>query len=392
MSKSITMTSSTPSTTPSTTPRRLPIALTIGDPNGVGPETALAAATLAAHSPRTPPLLLIGPRAIWQRAAHLLSLPCPPSIPSPETLPPRLPLAIWNPAPPPTPRFLPGHIRTDAARTAFHALTTAANAALAHRLAAIVTSPISKEGFQRARLPGPGHTEILAAFAKTNRYAMMLFGPRIRVALVTRHLPLARVPAAITQPLIETTITLLAQTLPCLGFPHPRIGVCGLNPHAGDGGTLGQEDLRIIRPAITRCRRAGIHAEGPFPADSLFYLHYTGAYDAVVAMYHDQGLAPLKMLSFSTGVNLTLGLPFIRTSPDHGTAFPIAWKHQANPASTRAALACAIRLARQPHPWPSNPNPNPPIEISRKNAHSSLHSHAKSKITRLVGLDSTRQQ
>ena len=331
-----------------------PVALTIGDANGIGPETALAAAArTAASRPRTPPLLLVGPPAVWARAAELLSLPCPPVVPSPEAAPPPGRLAIWDPTGLPAPRPAPGRVRLDASRTAHAALDAAARAALRGRLSAIVTAPICKEGFQRAGLPGPGHTEILAAIAGTDRYAMMLFGRRIRVVLATRHLPIARVAAALSPAEIEKAVRLLAEALPWMGFPRARIGICGLNPHAGDGGAIGDEERRVIAPALARCRRARIDAAGPLPADSLFHDHYLGRYDAVVAMYHDQGLAPLKMLSFSDGVNLTLGLPFVRTSPDHGTAFPIAWKGVASPASTLSALSWALRLARKPNPWRS---------------------------------------
>ena len=180
---------------------------------------------------------------------------------------------------------------------------------------------------------------------------MMLFGDRIRVVLATRHLPLRKVAAALTVDTVVEAVEMLARALPWLGFRRARIGVCALNPHAGDGGALGDEEQTVIAPALARCRRRGWNVRGPVPADVIFHQHLAGQYDAVVAMYHDQGLGPLKMLSFENGVNLTLGLPIVRTSPDHGTAFDLAGKGRANPASMAAALAWAARLAARKNPW-----------------------------------------
>ena len=180
---------------------------------------------------------------------------------------------------------------------------------------------------------------------------MMLFGDQIRVVLATRHLPLRKVADALTVDSIVEAVEMLALALPWMGFKRARIGVCGLNPHAGDGGALGDEEKKIIAPALARCRRRGWNVAGPIPADAIFHQHLAGKFDAVVAMYHDQGLAPMKMISFESGVNLTLGLPIIRTSPDHGTAFDLAGKNKADPASTRAALDWAARLAARKNPW-----------------------------------------
>ena len=325
----------------------LAIGITAGDPNGIGPEVALRAALRPQPAHRR--LVLIGHREVWERAARQIGRALPPETPDLEPPLPRR--CTWDPdmAPPPADR--PGQVRADAARAAYAYVLSATAAALNGRLAAIVTAPICKEAFQKAGLREPGHTELLARLTGTRRYAMMLFGDRIRVVLATRHLPLRKVADALTADSIVEAVALLARALPWLGFRRARIGVCGLNPHAGDGGALGDEEKKIIAPALARCRRRGFNVAGPIPADVVFHQHLAGTYDAVVAMYHDQGLGPMKMLSFESGVNLTLGLPIVRTSPDHGTAFDLAGQGRANPASMNAALDWAARLAARPNPW-----------------------------------------
>ncbi|NLB65093.1 MAG: 4-hydroxythreonine-4-phosphate dehydrogenase PdxA [Lentisphaerae bacterium] len=323
------------------------IGCTAGDPNGIGPEVTLRAALQP--QPRHRRIILIGHRPVWERAAEIIGHPPPPEIDSLDQPLPRR--ATWNPVATPAPRHCPGKIRADAARAAHAYITAAAAAAQKGELDAVVTAPISKEAFQRADFPEAGHTELLARLAGNLPVAMMLFGDKIRVVLVTRHLPLRAVADAITAAAIIQAVGMLAKALPWMGFPDARIGVCGLNPHAGDGGALGAEERDIIAPAIARCRRRGWNVHGPVPADVIFHQHLHGRYDAVVAMYHDQGLGPMKMLSFDSGVNLTLGLPYVRTSPDHGTAFDLAGTGRANPASSRAALDWAARLAARPNPW-----------------------------------------
>ncbi|HHX98116.1 MAG TPA: 4-hydroxythreonine-4-phosphate dehydrogenase PdxA [Kiritimatiellia bacterium] len=327
--------------------KTIAIGITAGDPNGIGPEVALRA--VRARQPAGRRIVLIGHRPVWERMARQLGCPCPPEI---ATLAAPLPrCATWDPGMAPAPALHPGQIRAAAARAAYSYILGAAAAAQNGQLDAIVTAPIHKAAFQRAGIREIGHTELLARLTGTRRYAMMLFGEKIRVVLATRHLPLRDVPAALTQEVVIEAVEMLARALPWMGFTRARIGVCGLNPHAGDGGALGDEEQRVIAPALARCRRRGWNVAGPIPADAIFYQHLAGQYDAVVAMYHDQGLAPMKMLSFDSGVNLTLGLPIVRTSPDHGTAFDIAYKNQANPASTCAALDWAARLAARPNPW-----------------------------------------
>jgi 4-hydroxythreonine-4-phosphate dehydrogenase len=323
------------------------IGLTAGDPNGIGPEVALK--TAFQPQPANRRLVLIGQRSVWERAAAQMHRRSPPEIPTLDAPLPRL--CTWDPDMAPPPRHRPGQVCADAARAAYACILAATAAAQNQRLDALVTAPISKEAFALAGIREPGHTELLARLTGTRRYAMMLFGDKIRVVLATRHLPLRKVAAALTADAIVEAVELLAQALPWMGYKRARIGVCGLNPHAGDGGAIGDEEKKIIAPALARCRKRGWNVAGPIPADAIFHQHLAGKYDAVVAMYHDQGLAPMKMLYFDSGVNLTLGLPIIRTSPDHGTAFDIAGKNLANPASTRAALDWAARLAARKNPW-----------------------------------------
>ena len=217
---------------------------------------------------------------------------------------------------------------------------------------ALVTAPVNKESIIRSGLKDfVGQTELLSALAKTERTAMMLLGCDdrqrwLRVALATVHLPIARVAQSLTREKIELAIELAAQACRHLELPGARVAVCGLNPHAGEGGQIGTEEIMTIMPAVEAARAKGIDVHGPLAADTLFHHAFRGDYDAVVAMYHDQGLVPLKMIGFETGVNWTLGLPFIRTSPDHGTAYDIAGKGIANPSSMIEAIRLAKRLAR----------------------------------------------
>jgi 4-hydroxythreonine-4-phosphate dehydrogenase len=287
------------------------IGITLGDINGIGPEVAIKAAQQ--RWPKDVEIVLVGSMHGLRRRA--------------------------------------GKIDPAASLAAAEWIEAATRACLGGYLSAIVTAPISKEGFHRAGIDVPGHTEFLAALTRTKRYAMMLFGGSLRVSLVTRHVPLASVPALLTKRNILETIRITSEALPWMGSRRSRIAVCGLNPHAGEGGELGREEIRIIAPAVRAARRARLNVVGPVPADTIFHQAARGDYDAVVAMYHDQGLAPLKLHAFDTGVNVTLGLPIVRTSPDHGTAFDIAGKSRAEPSSMIAAVKAAIDLARRKNPW-----------------------------------------
>jgi 4-hydroxythreonine-4-phosphate dehydrogenase len=225
------------------------------------------------------------------------------------------------------------------------------------RLDAIVTAPICKESWQLAGCNFPGHTEFLQHRVKSRRVAMMFVAPKLNVILATVHLPLMDVRNRLTIGSVFDPIDLGHQAMVRLGVAHPRLAVCGLNPHASENGRFGDEEQRLITPAIDMARHNGIDVAGPFPADTIFAQAVAGKYDLVVAMYHDQGLIPIKLLAFDDAVNLTLGLPIIRTSPDHGTAFYIVGQNKASPGSLKAAIRLAARLAAIPEPAPTRPDP-----------------------------------
>jgi 4-hydroxythreonine-4-phosphate dehydrogenase len=223
---------------------------------------------------------------------------------------------------------------------AAHWVVAGAQRCLRGELAALVTGPIAKELLHQAGYPFVGQTELLAHLSRTKKFAMMLCNDQLRVALVTTHAPIRDVPKLITGRKIVEVVELTRDFCHRLGVRQPRIAVTGLNPHAGEGGLLGTEERRIIAPAVKRA-----HAIGPVPADTVFYRAAHGEFDAVVAMYHDQGLAPFKLIAFDNGVNVTLGLPFVRTSPDHGTAPDIAGQGIARPDGMIAAINLAAKLA-----------------------------------------------
>lgn len=213
---------------------------------------------------------------------------------------------------------------------------------------AIVTAPISKEAIKKAGFKYPGHTEFLAHLTGAKDFAMMLGGSRLKVVLVTIHEQLRRVPRLVTGERVLRTIRIThASFRRHFGLRRPRIAVAGLNPHAGEAGIFGDEEKRVIAPAVGRAKRQGIDATGPLPPDTVFYRAVNGEFDCVVCMYHDQGLGPLKLLHFDDGVNVTLGLPIIRTSVDHGTAYDIAWKGKASPKSMIAAIEMAVGMAKR---------------------------------------------
>jgi 4-hydroxythreonine-4-phosphate dehydrogenase len=300
------------------------IGITCGDVNGIGPEIALKAVS-SGRWKKDIEFIFIGPEQIGGFSNH------------------------WTV--PFTGRLTPGKITAEASQTAVAAIEQAVRGCLNGDLDAMVTAPICKEGLKLAGVNYPGHTEMIAELTGTRRYGMMLMGKGLRVMLATRHLPLRSVADALTRGNVLEAIELTGQTLNWFGLHSGRIGVCGLNPHAGDGGALGDEEAKIISPAIEAARTKGFNAVGPVPADVIFFQALEQQYDAVVAMYHDQGLGPLKMHAFDCGVNLTAGLPIIRTSPDHGTAFNIADKGIAKPDSMIAAIETAIELTGKPNPW-----------------------------------------
>jgi 4-hydroxythreonine-4-phosphate dehydrogenase len=288
---------------PVTLPR---VALTLGDPAGIGPEIAKRASedprVLAACTP-----LLYGPPA----GAH----------------------------------FVPGALSAASGKAAYEAIVRAVADARAGEVDAIATAPVNKEAFRLARLPWAGHTDLLGHLTGVPHVAMMFHSDALRVVLATIHIPLADVPRALTKEVLEATIALTARELPRFGFASPVIGVAGLNPHAGEHGLFGREEEEAMTPAIEACRARGIDVRGPFPGDTVFLRASRGEFDVVVAAYHDQGLIPVKLLAFGQAVNVTLGLPIIRTSVDHGTAFDIAGRGVADPSSMIAAVLLAARLA-----------------------------------------------
>ena len=285
------------------------IAITVGDPAGIGPEVSLKAAA-DARVQAVAEVLMYGPSSEAELAP-----------------------------------FAAGHVSADAGRSAYQTIERAVADVQAGRADALVTAPINKEAFAEAGLAWRGHTELLAHLTGAKQAVMMFHSDVLRVVLATVHVPLAEVPALLTRNLIEATIRLAAAELPRFGFPEPRLAMAGLNPHAGEHGLLGCEDEQVLRPAVEVCRRAGINVVGPLPADTLFVRATRGEYDAVVACYHDQGLIPAKLAAFGKTVNVTLGLPIIRTSVDHGTAFDIARQDVADPSSMVEAVLLAARLA-----------------------------------------------
>lgn len=315
-----------------------PIALTCGEPAGIGLELA-EKAWLELREDLS--FFVIGdPRHLPGRVPHR-------SIASPSEAKtimasalPVLPLAFEGDA-------VPGRPDPANASGVIDAIACGVDLAMQGQASAICTAPIHKKALKDgAGFPFPGHTEYLAHLAGVERVVMMLASDRLRVVPTTIHIPLAEVPMALTENLLEDTLRITAQGLVNqFGIPSPRIAVAGLNPHAGEGGAMGHEEMDMIAPLLHRLNSEGMQLTGPLPADTMFHESARARYDAAVCMYHDQALIPIKTLDFDKGVNVTLGLPFIRTSPDHGTAFDIAGTGQANPSSLVEALRMAWRMA-----------------------------------------------
>jgi 4-hydroxythreonine-4-phosphate dehydrogenase len=282
------------------------VALTVGDPAGIGPEIVAKA------------------------VSH------------PEVVAACVPIVY---APPAGLSVQSGRPTAASGRAAYEVIVRAVEDARGGRVDAVATAPVSKEAFAMAGLPWRGHTDLLAHLTGTSFVAMMFDSPVIRVVLVTVHIALAEVPRALTSDLVERTIRLAARELPRFGVESPRIALAALNPHAGEHGLMGSEDDQILSPAVARCVEDGLNVSGPLPADTVFVRARRGEFDAVVACYHDQGLIPVKLLAFGQAVNVTLGLPIVRTSVDHGTAFDIAGRGIADPGSMIAAVKLAARLA-----------------------------------------------
>jgi 4-phospho-D-threonate 3-dehydrogenase / 4-phospho-D-erythronate 3-dehydrogenase len=282
------------------------VALTVGDPAGIGPEIAAKAAADPRVREVCDPIVMAPPAG---RTAQV------------------------------------GLVSAEAGQAAYDVIVAAVAAAMRGDVDAIATAPVSKEAFALAGLPWKGHTDLLAHLTGSPFVAMMFESAALRVVLATVHVALREVPALVTRELIERTVALSARELPRFGVALPRLAVAGLNPHAGEHGLMGDEDDLVLAPAIAASRAAGIEVSGPFPADTVFLRAHRGEFDAVIACYHDQGLIPVKLLAFGQAVNVTLGLPIVRTSVDHGTAFDIAGTGRADPRSMIEAVCLAARLA-----------------------------------------------
>jgi 4-hydroxythreonine-4-phosphate dehydrogenase len=327
-----------------------PLALTLGEPAGIGPDITLAAWRRRAELALPPFYILADPAYLAQRAKRLgLDIPIAVVEPSDAAVAFRAALPVVDIGVDIT--SAPGRPDETSAPAALAAIDRAVADVGAGRAAALVTNPIAKNVLYRSGFAEPGHTEYLAKLARAasgepTHPVMMLWSPELAVVPVTIHLPLREVVACLSTDLIVQTGRIVARDLVArFGLARPRLVVAGLNPHAGEDGALGREDIDVVQPAVERLRADGIDARGPLPADTLFHAAARASYDVVLAMYHDQALIPIKTLAFDHGVNVTLGLPFIRTSPDHGTAFDIAGSGRADPASLIAAIALAARLA-----------------------------------------------
>ena len=282
------------------------VGITVGDPAGIGPEIAARAAA----------------------DARVLAA-CEP--------------VIYGP--PASAAFRAGVLSADAGQAAYEAICAAVRDAQAGHIAAMATAPVNKLAFARAGLPWRGHTDLLGHLTNSPQVAMMFWSEPLKVVLATVHVPLADVPRLLTADLLANIIDLTARELPRFGIATPRLALAGLNPHAGEDGLLGDEEERILKPAVSAGCSRGIQISGPYPGDTVFVRASRGEFDAVIACYHDQGLIPVKLLAFGESVNVTLGLPIIRTSVDHGTAFDIAGTGVADPSSMIAATLLAAKMA-----------------------------------------------
>jgi len=326
-----------------------PLALTSGEPAGIGPDIALAA-WLRRGELDLPPFYLLGDRAFFAERAKILGLQIALADAVPEDASAAFAMALPVVATGATATARPGQPDDTSAKAALASIRDAVDHVRRGRAAAVVTNPIAKSVLYRAGFRHPGHTEFLAELAADDGPApqpvMMLWSPALAVVPVTIHLSLREALAQLSTELIVTTARIAVADLRAhFGLAHPRLAISGLNPHAGEDGSLGSEDIDIVAPAVEALRKAGIDAKGPLPADTMFHAAARNSYDCAICMYHDQALIPIKTIAFDDAVNVTLGLPFIRTSPDHGTAFDIAGTGKANPSSLAAALRLAARMA-----------------------------------------------
>ncbi|MEM6665011.1 MAG: 4-hydroxythreonine-4-phosphate dehydrogenase PdxA [Pseudomonadota bacterium] len=333
------------------------IAVTMGDPSGIGPDVSLLAFASASGNGGLPPCLHFGDPAVYHARAAALGLDMAfaegDTTTSPNALRARFTVQpVTNAG-----EITPGTLTVAGAVAARIAIEHAVASACAGAVEAIVTCPIHKANLKAADFPFPGHTEFLAHLSQrppteapdeTPLSVMMLAGPALRVVPVTIHIALARVPETLTTSLIERTARIVNTALKLdFGISAPRIAIAGLNPHAGEDGHMGDEDMHVIAPAIATLKAEGLSVRGPLPADTMFHAGARETYDAALCMYHDQALIPIKTIAFDDAVNVTLGLPFVRTSPDHGTALDIAGRGKARPDSYLAALRMADAMGKR---------------------------------------------
>lgn len=323
-----------------------PVAVTIGDPAGIGPEVVLKSLSQIPSFQKK--VLVVGGFPILDRynKKYKLGLTLRTADPDNPT-PVEGAVAVLNVRTEVDRKKIVGTSSPVCGRAAVEYLKAAVSLILGGKVRALATAPINKNSIHKAGYSYPGHTEMLADWTGTRRFAMMFASDRLKVVLATIHLPLARVKGTISKELLEEKIFLIHRFFNSLDIKNPRIAVAGVNPHAGEEGIFGDEERKIVVPAIRRMAKKGIRVSGPFPADTLFVKSRLAEYDVVLAMYHDQGLIPAKLLAFNRLVNVTLGLPFLRTSVDHGTAFDIAGKNRANPSSMISAIRLALRWGRR---------------------------------------------
>jgi 4-hydroxythreonine-4-phosphate dehydrogenase len=319
------------------------IAITMGEPGGVGPEVIVRALHCSGIWKSCSPVV-VGNAGVMREAVRLSGIPMKvktvtdisglrPQAGIIYVLEVRSRLSAKKGVP-----------SVSAGRAVVKYVKRAVGLALNNEVNAVVTAPISKESLKMAGHKWPGHTELLAELTDAKNYAMMFSSKKLKVILCTIHMPLKDVPGKISEGLVLKTLRLAGTGAGMLGIKKPRIAVAGLNPHAGESGIMGKEEVRSIIPAVRKAQNEGMNVSGPYPPDVVFHRAYKGEFDIVVCMYHDQGLIPFKMLAFETGVNFTLGLPIIRTSPDHGTGFDIAWKNRVDPSSMIEAIKLAARI------------------------------------------------
>lgn len=309
------------------------IAITMGDPAGIGPEIIVKAfANEDIYKLCNP--IVIGDKIFIEEVIKLLGIDFDSD---------NIEVLNLNEIKKPS-KFAKGQPSEDSGKASFSYIKKAVELYRLGIIEAIVTCPISKTALRMAGLPWSGHTDMLAEFTEVENYAMAFYSESLKVILATIHVPLKDVPCLIKKEKVINTIFFAKKACDMLQIETPRIAVCGLNPHAGESGILGREDMEEIYPAVNEAKALGINVSGPYPADSIFYRANKGEFDMIVAMYHDQALAPFKLIAFDSGVNFTVGLPFIRTSPDHGTAYDIAWQGKANPTSLIEAIKLAARM------------------------------------------------